>query len=236
MTGPYMGGKYERGSEDLKVPRVGDRLRRFWDFDDLELSEERFLAQLEHETSDEGRAEVLTQLARLHGLHEQFSEGERLITEAEALAGASVIAGIRIQLERGRLRRSSGDVAGALPLFESAYVIAVRAGEQFLAVDAAHMAMLAAPDRHGKLAWTQRGIDIAAASTDRQVAYWVGPLLNNLGCEYQDAGEYEAALDAFQRALEVRMRYPENPAAIAHAHEAVAEALRALGRADEELR
>src|SRR5450759_3039322 len=106
MTGPYMGGKYERGSEDLTVPRVGDRLRRFWDFDDLELSEERFLAQLEHETSDEGRAEVLTQLARLHGLREQFSEGERLITEAEALAGASVIAGIRIQLERGRLRRS----------------------------------------------------------------------------------------------------------------------------------
>jgi tetratricopeptide (TPR) repeat protein len=235
MTGPYMGGKYERGSEDLTVPRVGDRLRRFWDFDDLELSEERFLAQLEHETSDEGRAEVLTQLARLHGLREQFSEGERLITEAEALAGASVIAGIRIQLERGRLRRSSGDVAGALPLFESAYLIAVEAGEQFVAADAAHMAMLAAPDRQGKLAWTRRGIDIAEASTDRQVAYWLGPLLNNLGWEYQDAGECEAALDAFQRALEVRLRYPENPAAIKQAESAVDEALRALGRAGEKL-
>ena len=44
------------------------------------------------------------------------------------------------------------------------------------------------------------------------------------------AGEYEAALDAFQRALTSRERYPEMPALIEHAKEAVGEALRALGR------
>jgi tetratricopeptide (TPR) repeat protein len=95
------------------------------------------------------------------------------------------------------------------------------------------MAAIAAPDRKGKLAWTERGIAIASASTDPQVSYWLGPLYNNLGWEYQDAGEYEAALDVFRRALEARERYPEMPALIQHAKEAVAEALRALGREDE---
>ncbi len=56
--------------------------------------------------------------------------------------------------------------------------------------------------------------------------------LNNLGWEYFDAGEHEQALDAFERALDVRLRDPENAAAIEHAREAVAEALKALGRAD----
>ena len=45
-----------------------------------------------------------------------------------------------------------------------------------------------------------------------------------------DAGEHEQALDAFERALEVRLRDPENTAAIEHAREAVAEGARLLGR------
>jgi tetratricopeptide (TPR) repeat protein len=215
---------------------VSDRLRPLWDFDDLDASEQRFLEQREREATDEGRAEVLTQLARVHGLRDQFDKGERLIQEAEALAGSGQVARIRIDLERGRLLRSGGDPAGALPLFVSAYEKAVAAGEQFLAADAAHMAMIAAPDRQAKLDWTQRGIDIAEASTDPRVSYWLGPLLSNLGWEFQEAGEHEQALDCFRRALEVRERYPEDPAAIRIAKEAVAEALCALRREDEATR
>jgi len=215
---------------------VLDRLRPLWDFDDLDASEQRLVEQRELETTDEGRAEVLTQLARVQGLRDEFHEGERLMQEAEALAGSSQVARIRIDLERGRLLRSSGDPASALPLFVSAYESAVAAGQQFLAADAAHMAMIAAPDRPAKLDWTQRGIDIAQASTDPRVSYWLGPLLNNLGWEFHGAGEYAQALDCFQRALEVRERYPENPGAIQIAKEAVAEALRALGREDEATR
>ncbi len=209
---------------------MGDRLRPLWDFRDLDRTEQRLEAQLELETADEGRAEVITQLARVCGLRGQFPEGERLIQQAEALGGSGRIANIRIRLERGRLRRSSGDVAGALPLFESAFQLALTAGDEFLSADAAHMAALAAPDRQARLAWTQRGIGIAESSTDRQVSYWMGPLLNNLGCEYADAGEHRAALNAFQRALEARVRYPEMPEAIEDAKASVAEALRALGR------
>ena len=210
-----------------------DRLRAFWDFDDLDGTEASLREQLERETTGGGRAEVLTQLARVEGLREKFDKGEELIRQAEALAGDSGAARIRIDLERGRLLRSSGNHSSAMPRFEAAYNAAMRARELFMAIDAAHMCALAAPDRGSRLGWTQRGIDVAEASSDRNVSYWLGPLYNNLGVDHADAGEHEAALTAFQRALEVRLRYPENPQAIQWARESVAEALRALGRDDQ---
>lgn len=212
---------------------MGDRLRPLWDFDDLDASERRFEEQLQKETSAAGRAEVLTQLARVQGLRVRFAEGDRLIDQAQALSDGSAAVEARIQMERGRLRNSSGDAVAALPMFEAAFEIADEAGEKFLAADAAHMAALASPDREGKLEWTERGIRIATETSDRDVAYWLGPLYNNVGWEYQDAGEYDAALDAFRLALAARERYPEMPALIQQAKEAVGEALRALGREGE---
>lgn len=209
-----------------------DRLRELWDFDNLGPTEERFRNQLAEETSEDGRAEVLTQLARIEGLRGGFDEGERLIEEAEARAGPSAVVRARIDLERGRLHRSSGKVEAALLLFESAFAIALEADELFIAVDAAHMAALAAPDRAGFLAWTQRGIELAN-SGDGSASYWLGPLLNNLGWEHYEAGEYADALDAFRRALEERRREPESDAAIEIARYAVGKTLRALGRPHE---
>jgi tetratricopeptide (TPR) repeat protein len=210
---------------------MDDRLRPLWDFDDLDASEARLRAQLDSETSDEGRAEVLTQLARVAGLRGKFGAGDALIDEAVAVAGDSEVAAARIELESGRLRRSSGDKASAFPLFESAFARAVAAGQDFVAGDAAHMAALAAPDRDGFVAWTNRGM--ALADERETAAHWAGPLLNNLGWEYYEAGEAELALDAFERALRVREREPGNRAAIEIALYAVGKALRALGRAPE---
>ena len=149
--------------------------------------------------------------------------------QAEEL-GASGAAAARIPLERGRLLRSGGDPAAALPLFESAFALALEAGEPFIAADAAHMAALAAPDRAGMLAWTQRGIDLAGSDDG---AYWLGPLLNNLGWAHYEAGEYERALDAFERRTRSRERDPERQAEIEIARYAVGKTLRALGRPDE---
>jgi tetratricopeptide (TPR) repeat protein len=208
-----------------------DPLREHWDFDDLDASERRFRDLLAAEASGSARAEILTQLARVHGLRGDFDEAERLIQEAEGLAGSSASAQVRIDLERGRLLRSGGDKAAALPLFESAFDTARREGESFLAGDAAHMAALAAPDRGGFVAWTRRGIELA--ESERGAAYWLGPLLNNLGWEHYDAGEYGEALAAFERALEARERDPEDQSAIQFARYVVAKSLRALGRAAE---
>ena len=76
--------------------------------------------------------------------------------------------------------------------------------------------------------WTERGLTLAEREPD--AVYWAGPLLNNLAWRYYDAGEYERALDLFERALEVRERDPANEAAIGWARYGVAQALRALGR------
>jgi tetratricopeptide (TPR) repeat protein len=211
---------------------VADPLRELWDFDDLESTEGRLEERLEAETHAESRAEILTQLARVCGLRGEFDEGERLLDEAQVLAGAhgSGSAQLRIDLERGRLRRSSGDPEAALPLFESAFHAAVEAAELALAADAAHMAALAAPSREAMLSWTQAGIDVAESSADGSVRYWLGPLLNNLGWEHYESGEYEPALAAFRRALDERERDPANRAAVEIARYAVAKALRALGR------
>jgi tetratricopeptide (TPR) repeat protein len=205
---------------------VGDRLRPLWD-DDLEATEQRFRALLGQDGA--ARAEILTQLARVEGLRGRFEEGEELLRQAEGSA-ASAVANARIQLERGRLRRSSGDDEAARSLFESAFGTAREAGEQFLAADAAHMAALVAPDRTGMVSWTQRGIELAQESGGTEAGYWLGPLLNNLGWEYYEAGDYEPALESFQRALEARERTPERRAEIEIARYAVGKALRALGR------
>jgi len=210
---------------------MGDHLRDLWDFDDLDGTERRLRARLDLEADDASRAEVLTQLARVEGLRGEFAAGERSIGRAEALAGDSVAARARIDLERGRLRRSSGSDEAALPLFESAFAIALDAGAYFLAADAAHMAALAVPDRADSVAWTTRGVELAEAHDDAR--HWLGPLLNNLGWEYYGAGEYEPALDAFERALRAREQDPADPGATEIARYAVGKALRALGRAHE---
>jgi tetratricopeptide (TPR) repeat protein len=210
---------------------MSDRLRVYWDFDDLGATERRLRSALAEEGSDEGRAEVLTQLARVDGLRGDFETGEQLIEEAEALAGESPVAQTRIDLERGRLRRSSGDPDAARPLFESAYATAGRDGLWFLAADAAHMVALASSDRAAFVEWTRKGIDLA--EVHEEAAYWSGPLLNNLGWEYYEAGELEQALDAFERALEARELTPANGDGIALARYAVGKTLRGLGRSEE---
>jgi tetratricopeptide (TPR) repeat protein len=198
-----------------------DRLRPLWDFDDLDASERRFHAQLEQETSDPRRAEVMTQLARAEGLRGSFARCRQTLDEAEALAGDDAAAHIRLELERGRMFRSSGDLESAFPLFRAAFERAVDAGERYLAGDAAHMCALAAGAVELQEDWTRRGL------VDGD-PYWAGPLYNNLGWVYFEAGNFTRALELFELALDARLRDPENVRAIEWAHEAIAEAKRAL--------
>ncbi len=196
--------------------------RDVWDFNDLDVSERRFRAALEAEADAAGRAALFTQLARIEGLRGDFSAGERLLAEAEALGGAEGW----VLIERGRLLRSSGDAASALPLFEAAFEHARAVGDGFLAGDAAHMAALVGDVE----AWTARGIELAADGPSR---YWLAPLLNNVGWSRYDAEDFDRALDAFEQALAVRAEDLEQPHEREIARYAVGKALRALGRIDE---
>ena len=203
---------------------MGDRLRPIWDFGDVDGSRRRLRERLGEEATDVGRAEVLTQLARADGLQDRFAEGDRLLDEAEELAGSEPLVRARIDLERGRLRRSAGDPGAALPLFEASFETARAIPHEFIAVDAAHMAAIAAPDFDSRMAWSERAIELARSSADREVTYWLGSLFNNVGWDYFDAGEHERALGWFERALAEREQRPDEPERIAHAREAVEEA------------
>jgi tetratricopeptide (TPR) repeat protein len=206
-----------------------DRLRRLWDFTDLDATERRLRAALGEETNDFGRAEVLTQLARIEGLHSRFYQANRLLEEAEAVAGTSDVAHARVLLERGRVLRLSGDLDAALPLFEEAFDTAVAAGQDFIAGDAAHMAALAGD----MTAWTERGLEVAGRS--QAAAHWVGTLLNNLGWWHAQRGEQAESFAAYRGSLEAWERHARYPYLREAARVGVAKALRALGRAKEAL-
>jgi len=199
-----------------------DGWRGVWDFNDLDLSERRFRDRLGEAKAASDRAALFTQLARIEGLRGDFAAGERLLAEAEVLGGAESW----VLIERGRLLRSSGDSAAALPLFEAAFEQARAAGDGFLAGDAAHMAALVGDAE----AWTARGIELTADDPGR---YWLAPLLNNIGWSRYDRGDFERALDAFEEALLVRAADPQQPHEREVARYAVGKALRALGRLDE---
>jgi tetratricopeptide (TPR) repeat protein len=201
-----------------------DRLRPLWDFEDVEATETRLREQLDREESDAGRAEVLTQLARVHSLRDEFDACEERLQEAEALAGDDGLVHVRIDLERGRKLRSSGDGAAAAPVFAGAFARACDIGEYWFAGDAAHMVAISIPEE--MVQWTDRGLELAESRPE--AAYWAGPLLNNLGWHYYEAGDYQRALEVFERALEVRERDPENPQAIVWAQEAIDETRKAL--------
>jgi tetratricopeptide (TPR) repeat protein len=228
---PHPAQEARQGRRRRRAPLVialSDRLRPLWNFSDLDATEQRLRGRLEQETDDAGRAEVLTQLARVEGLRDDFDTCEQLLEQADALAGSSAVARVRIDLERGRKLRSSGNPEAALPLFEAAFAKARAAGEHYLAGDAAHMCALAvAGNRAAMEEWTQRGLDLG--EREPAAAYWAGPLLNNLGWSYFDAGDPGLALELFERALEIRRRDPENQDAISLAEEAVQTARDALG-------
>lgn len=200
-----------------------DRLRPLWDFDDLDATRRRLCEQLDREQANVGRAEVLTQLARVRSLQDDFDGCEQLLQEAEALADNGIVR-VRVDLERGRKLRSSGDGAAAAPLFEAAFARGCELGEFFLAGDAAHMVAIAEESK--MVEWTERGLALAESEPD--AAYWGGPLLNNLGWFFYERGDFSQALETFERALEVRKRDPDNPQAIVWAQEAVDEARKAL--------
>jgi len=201
---------------------MGDRLRPLWDFDDLDASRERFLAQLAEETTDVGRGEVLTQLARVESLRDEFERCDELLDDAEAVGGVTA----RSLLERGRRERSSGREGAGLEEFRRAFELAQASGEDVLAADAAHMLALVDDAE----AWTARGVEIAGASDNPDARYWLGPLYNNIGWARFEAGDYAGALEAFELALAARERDDPRAETLALARYAVGATLRALGR------
>ena len=172
--------------------------------------------------------EARTQLGRALGLQGRFDEGHAALDKVDLDHPAEDRVRVRARLERGRLHRSSGEPAAAIPPFVAAWDLARSLGEDGLAVDAAHMLALvdAAP---GEAAWHTRALDLAEASPDPGARRWRGSLWNNIGWARFEAGDLSGALAAFETALAAR-RDQDKPKETRVAEWCVARCLRALGR------
>jgi tetratricopeptide (TPR) repeat protein len=171
----------------------------YWEYSDPAASEARFRAALPQATADE-RLELLTQIARTHSLRRQFAEAHALLDEVEPqLGGAGPAPRTRYLLERGRTFNSAGDQARAADLFRQAWETASAARLDGLAVDAAHMLAIVEPHASAAV-WTERGVELARASTDAKARGLLPALLNNHAWNLHEGGRYEAALLAFREA------------------------------------
>ena len=216
-------GRLEVGRVLRRLPALldhrpmSDPLRPFWDFDDLDATEARFRAL---------RAEALTQLARVEGLRDRFEEGDRLLDE---VVEQDARVRIRVDLERGRLRRSSGDKEAALPLFESAFTKA-RRSRGGLARGRCRAHVRAGGARPGRLHRVDDAWD-RARGVLRRGRVLARPAVEQPRLGVLRRGGARAGARAVRACPRGAVARSGEPAAIEHAREAVAEALSALGRA-----
>lgn len=209
-----------------------------WDYNDPAATGEKFRALLPTEEAAGDatyRAELLTQVARAEGLSRRFEEAHRTLDEVEReLTSLPARARVRYLLERGRVLNSSGDKSEARLLFLEALDLARHSGEDFYAVDAAHMlGIIDPPDK--QLDWHLLALQMAERSTEARARGWRGSLYNNLGWTYHDAGDYEKALDMFEKALQFRVEQGKGRE-VRIARWCIARTLRSLGRVEEALR
>ncbi len=176
-------------------------------------------------------AQLLTQIARTQGLQRKFDEAHATLDEVEPMLGDSLaVARVRYLLERGRTYNSSKHPDQARPLFLEAWERGRALGADSYAVDAAHMmAIVEPPD--SALAWNRRAMALAEASSSPRARKWLGSLYNNVGWTYHDQGDYQAALEMFEKALAFR-RAENQPAETRIAKWCVARAERSLGQVE----
>lgn len=209
-----------------------------WNYNDPAGTETKFrdlLPSAEAHPDPEYHPQLLTQIARTLGLQRKFEKAHALLDEVEPLlAEDTPVARVRYLLERGRTFNSSGEKALAKPLFLKAWDLARALGEDFYAVDAAHMVAIVEPGESG-LEWNMTAIQYAEGSEQERARGWLGSLYNNTGWSYHDLGEFEKALDLFERALAFREQQggEEN---IRIARWCIARCLRSLGRVEEALK
>jgi tetratricopeptide (TPR) repeat protein len=206
-----------------------------WDFGDPAGTEADFRGLLdEHADAPEAwRLQLQTQIARTLGLQREFDAAHALLDEVEGRLDDTATARVRYLLERGRVFNSAGSPEEAAPLFEQAFDQARRNDDDALAIDAAHM-MGIVEDGERALEWNLRALEMAEGTEDDGAARWRGSLYNNIGWTYDDMGDYERALQLFEKGVTFRREQGQGePLRIARW--SVAHATRMLGRPKEAL-
>jgi tetratricopeptide (TPR) repeat protein len=212
------------------------RLDALWSFDDPKTSEARFRAEMaKYDPVSREALEAATQVARAEGLQRKFEATDATLDAvARALDRAPARVSVRYLLERGRRQNSSGNPQGAVPLFSRALEASRKdalADADFYRIDALHMLGLAA-EPADRLAWDEKALAAADASNEARARGWRGSLLHNIGWAHHERGDYQRALDAWQKALAIR-EASGDVERTRLARWTVARGLRSLGRLDE---
>jgi tetratricopeptide (TPR) repeat protein len=204
-----------------------------WNYDEPAETEARFL-ELLPEIPGEHRLQLLTQIGRAQGLQRRFDDAHHTLNDVEAnLVEVQPVVRVRYLLERGRVFNSSRQPEKARPLFQEALTLAQAAHEDFYAIDAAHMlGIIDPPDK--QLSWNLQALTMAERSSEPRAQNWQSSLYNNIGWTYHDLGDYEKALNMFQKALIARQTQGK-PREIAIAEWSIGRVLRSLNRVDEAL-
>lgn len=218
----------------MDLPEIDDR----WDYNDNLKSEANFrelVAQADAAGNDACKVEAMTQLARSLGKQLRFDDAQAVLDEAKkALTPDMHVAAIRWQLEQGRVLNTSGQPHDSIPYFEKGLDLAISAGAEYLAIDAAHMlGIVAQPDQ--AIAWHIKAMEMAEAASDAKARRWLGPLYNNLAWTYNDIGEHEKALSIFIKDIAFRESLGL-PFEASIARWSQAATLRLLGRIEEALK
>jgi tetratricopeptide (TPR) repeat protein len=143
---------------------------------------------------------TLTQLARAQGLQRRFDDAHHTLAEAEsALRPEDARGRIRVLLERGRVERFEKCVDLGRAAFLGAWEQAREAGEDGLAVDAAHMLGIVEPADVG-WTWNERAMELARSSPDPVARRWIGSLASNMGWARHAAGDDDDAIELFELA------------------------------------
>jgi tetratricopeptide (TPR) repeat protein len=207
-----------------------------WDYNDPAKTEQTFnklLPGAENSGDTDYYAQLLTQIARTHSLRQQFDRAHEILDKVgDILADHKEIpeAWVRYYLERGRTFNSAGEKDKALVLFKQAYDLADQHNLDFYAIDALHMLAIAAPHNEA-LEWSEKAIQRIENSSDERSKKWAGALYNNTGWTYHDKGEYERAMEYFEKCLEWHSERKTGQGERI-ARWTVARCLRSLGKSD----
>ena len=202
------------------------------DYDDFAGTEEA-LAGVKLSSRDSlGRGafvELMTQIARFQGLQGKFEEAQHSLDEAkDHLELDDSTCRVRYLLEQGRLKRSAGCVEEAVTFFEEAYDCGRSCGEDYHTIDAIHMLAICA-DGKKSISLGEQAITLAEKSGNQFARNWLGALYNNIGWDCHEQGDFNRALELFNRGLEFRLASGQGMATRV-AKWSVARALRSLER------
>jgi tetratricopeptide (TPR) repeat protein len=213
---------------------TSEELDDLWDFKDAVASESAFRKLLDELSDADDRAEVSTQIACALGLQLRFDDANAELDAIEPdLGDRSPRVRVRYLLERGRILKASGDADGARTIFVQTWRAARGAGDDFYAIDAAHMLAKVEPPEN-QLRWYYRATELADESDEPRVRTWLGPLYNDAGWTYCESNHFKDALPMFEKAL-MRRREEGDARKIRLAEWAIARCLRSLAKIEDAL-